>query len=173
MSISPISATSLYQDQLNYFLKAAQADYSSVSYLLAKFGVKSTGDVTKDLAKLKEIQVKTAAEGLKGLYEDDETSESKTQSASYIWYSIMYQLGLEPTGNPEQDFTDLMEYLVDKVQNAPDESTYNQYMSLISLVEDLFIMSGVNISELSADSVSPYSSSELLANYNKADIETS
>ncbi len=71
MSISPISASSLYQEQINYFLNVNRTDYTSVSNLLARFGVKSTGDEQKDLAKLKEVQVKTAVEGLQSLSEED------------------------------------------------------------------------------------------------------
>jgi len=171
MSISPISASSLYQEQIDYFLKAAKPDYSSVSDLLAKYGVKSTGDVNKDLQKLQEIQTETAVKGLQGVSEDDETSESSQQTVSYSWYSIMYQLGLNPTGNPEQDYEDIMEALVEKVEKAQDESEFNKYMSLIGFVEELFIDSGVQISYLNADTVTPYKSMEILASYNKASIE--
>jgi len=41
-------------------------------------------------------------------------------------------------------------------------------MSLIDLVETLFIASGVKISGTNADSVSTFSSMQLLASYNKA-----
>ncbi len=173
MSISPITASNLYQEQINYFLNATSADYNSVSNLLAKFGVKSTGDAQKDLVKLREIQTETAVNGLQNISEDDETSESQSTQTSHAWYSIMYQLGLDPTGNPQDDFVEIMECLVDKVENARTESEYNEYMDLIGLVEDLFISSGVEISELGADSVSPYSSMELLASYNKASVENS
>ncbi len=171
MSISPISASSLYQEQINYFLNATRTDYSSVSNLLAQFGVKSTGDAQKDLAKLREIQTKTAAEGLKNLSENDEIAQNQSESVSYIWYSVMYQLGLSPTGNPEEDFQEIMTELVDRVQNAQTESEYGKYMGLISLVEDLFIFSGVKISDIGADSVSVYKSMEILANYNQAKLE--
>ena len=104
MSISPISAFSLYQEQINYFLNATKTDYYSVSNLLAKYGVKSTGDKEKDIAKLMEIQTETAVNLMQGLSEDDETSKSAEQTVSYSWYSVMYQLGLDPTGDPKQDF---------------------------------------------------------------------
>ena len=171
MSISPISASSLYQQQIDYFLSATKTDYSSVSNLLAKYGVKSTGDVNKDLQKLQEIQTKTAVNALQSLSEDDETSESTSQTVTYSWYSVMYQLGLNPTGNPEEDYVDLMEALVSKAENAQDESEFSKYMGLISFVEDLFISSGVQISDINADSVSAYKSMEILANYNKSSIE--
>ncbi len=171
MSISPISASSLYQEQINYFLNATKTDYSSVADLLAKYGVKSSGDVNKDLQKLQEIQTKTAVNGLQSLTEDDETAETSQQTVSYSWYSIMYQLGLNPTGNPEQDFVDLMEALVSKAEKAGSESEFNKYMSLISFVEELFIDSGVKISSITTDSVSAYKSMEILASYNKSSIE--
>lgn len=171
MSISPIAASGLYQEQINYFLNAASADYDSVSSLLAKFGVKSTGDNKKDLAKLREIQTKTAVEALQSVSEENETSETQSVQESHVWYSIMYQLGLNPTGNPEQDFADIMEYLVDMVENSSTASDYNKYMSLIDLVEDIFISCGVKISETGADSVSVFSSMQLLSSYNKASIE--
>lgn len=168
MSISPISASALYQEQIDYFLNA-----TGVSNLLAKFGVKSTGDTQKDLAKLREIQTKTAINGLQSLSEDDETSETQAASVSHAWYSIMYQLGLSPTGNPQDDFVEIMENLVEKVEKAGSESEYAKYMGLIDLVEDLFIASGVQISDSGADSVSVYSSMQLLASYNKASVERS
>ena len=171
MSISPISASSLYQEQINYILNVNRTDYTSVSNLLARFGVKSTGDEQKDLAKLKEVQVKTAVEGLQSLSEEDESSKSQSKPASYIWYSVMYQLGLNPTGDPEKDFTEIMECLVEKVENSRDINEYNKYMGLIDIVETLFISSGVRISDLGADSVSVFSSMQLLAGYNKAKIE--
>lgn len=173
MSISPITASSLYQEHINYFLNATSADYSSVSNLLAKFGVKSTGDTQRDLAKLREIQTKTAINALQSLSEDDETSETQTEQVSHAWYSIMYQLGLSPTGNPQDDFVEIMENLVEKVEKADSESEYAKYMGLIDLVEDIFIASGVKISDSGADSVSVYSSMQLLASYNKASIEQS
>lgn len=173
MSISPISASSLYQEQINYFLNATKTDYSSVSNLLAVYGVKSTGDNEKDIAKLMEIQTETAANLIQGLSEDDETSKSTQQPVSYSWYSVMYQLGLNPTGDPKQDFIEIMECLVDKAEKATSESEYNKYMDLIGYVEDIFIDSGVKISDITADSVSTYKSMEILANYNKADIESS
>ena len=59
MSISPISASSLYQEQIKLLFRCKPAQiFNSVSNLLAKFGVKSTGDTQKDLAKLQEIQKK-------------------------------------------------------------------------------------------------------------------
>ncbi len=171
MSISPISASNLYQEQINYFLNATSADYNSVSNLLAKFGVKSTGDAQKDLAKLREIQTKTAVSSLQNISEDDETSETRSTSETHIWYSIMYQLGLNPTGNPQEDFVEIMECLVDKVESSRTASDYNKFMSLIDLVEDLFISCGVKISDTGADSVSVYASMQLLSSYNKASIE--
>ena len=66
-----------------------------------------------------------------------------------------------------------MECLVDKAEKATTESEYNKYMDLIGYVEDIFIDSGVKISDITADSVSTYKSMEILANYNKADIENS
>lgn len=171
MSISPISASSLYQQQIDYFLNATKTDYADVSNLLAKYGVKSSGDVNKDLQKLREIQTETAVNAMQSLSEDDETSETTQQTVSYSWYSIMYQLGLNPTGNPEQDFVDLMEALVDRAENARDESEFRKYMGLISFVEELFIDSGVRISNINADSVSAYKSMEILASYNKSSIE--
>ena len=173
MSISPISAFSLYQEQINYFLNATKTDYYSVSNLLAKYGVKSTGDKEKDIAKLMEIQTETAVNLMQGLSGDDETSKSAEQTVSYSWYSVMYQLGLDPTGDPKQDFIEIMECLVDKAEKATTESEYNKYMDLIGYVEDIFIDSGVKISDITADSVSTYKSMEILANYNKADIENS
>ena len=83
----------------------------------------------------------------------------------------MYQLGLNPTGDPEKDFTEIMECLVEKVENSRDINEYNKYMGLIDIVETLFISSGVRISDLGADSVSVFSSMQLLAGYNKANIE--
>ncbi len=171
MSISPISASSLYQQQIDYFLSATKTDYSSVSNLLAKYGVKSTGDVNKDLQKLQEIQTKTAVNALQSLSEDDATSDSTSQTVPSSWYSVLDQLGLNPTGNPEEDYVDLMEALVSKAENAQDESEFSKYMGLISFVEDLFISSGVQISDINADSVSAYKSMEILANYNKSSIE--
>lgn len=171
MSISPISASSLYQQQIDYFLNATKTDYSSVSNLLAKYGVKSSGDVNKDLQKLREIQTKTAVNGLQSLSEDDETAETTQQTVSYSWYSIMYQLGLNPTGDPAEDFVDLMEALVSKAEKARDEGEFNKYMGLISFVEELFIDAGVQISNINADSVTAYKSMEILASYNKSSIE--
>ncbi len=171
MSISPISASNLYQEQINYFLNATSADYNSVSNLLAKFGVKSTGDAQKDLAKLREIQTKTAVSSLQNISEDDETSETRSTSETHIWYSIMYQLGLNPTGNPQEDFVEIMECLVDKVESSRTASEYDKFMGLIDLVEDLFIACGVKISDTGADTVSVYTSMELLSSYNKASIE--
>lgn len=171
MSISPISASSLYQEQIDYFLKATKTDYSSVVDLLAKYGVKSTGDANKDLQKLREIQTETAINGLRSLSEDDETAQSSQQTVFYSWYSIMYQLGLNPTGNPEQDFVDLMEALVSRAEKAGSESEFNKYMTLIGFVEELFIDAGVQISNITTDSVSAYKSMEILASYNKASIE--
>jgi len=150
---------------------AQRMDSYSVSNLLAKFGVKSTGDVEKDLEKLKEIQVKTAITGLQSITEDEEDSKTQSTSASRVWYSIMYQLGLTPTGNDEQDFTDIMECLVDKVENAGSASEYSKYMGLIGMVEDLFIACGVKISDIGADSVSTFSSMQLLASFNKARVD--
>lgn len=171
MSISPISASSLYQEQINYFLAATRTDYNSVSNLLAQFGVKSTGDAQKDLAKLQEIQKKTAIEAKQSLSEDETASASANEPVSYIWYSIMYQLGLDPTGSPQKDFQEIMTEIVDRIQGANSESEYNKYMGLIALVEDLFIASGVKISDIPADSLSAYQSMELLANYNKASLD--
>lgn len=168
MSISPITASSLYQEQINYFLNATVSEYNSVSNLLAKFGVKSTGDAQKDLAKLRKIQTETAINGLKSLSEDKETTETQAAQVSHAWYSIMYQLGLSPSGNAEDDFVEIMEHLVAKVEKAGSESEYAKYMSLIDLVETLFIASGVKISGTNADSVSTFSSMQLLASYNKA-----
>ena len=121
MSISPISASSLYQEQINYFLNATRTDYSDLSNLLAKYGLKSSGDINKDLQKLREIQTETAANGLQGLSEDDKTAQSTEQTVSYSWYSIMYQLGLNPTGNPKQDFINIMEVLVEGVSKRSRE----------------------------------------------------
>ncbi len=172
MSISPISASSLYQEQINYFLYATRTDYSSVSDLLALYGVKASGDAQKDLEKLQEIQTKTAVENKQSLQEDDKTAESSSGSTFRIWYSIMYQLGLEPTGSPEKDFKEIMESLVDKIRAAKNEGEYNEYMGLIDLVEGLFISSGVKISDITADSVSIGETMDILANYGKASVET-
>lgn len=171
MSISPISASSLYQEQINYFLNATRTDYSDLSNLLAKYGLKSSGDVNKDLQKLREIQTETAVNGLQGLSEDDKTAQSTEQTVSYSWYSIMYQLGLNPTGNPKQDFINIMEVLVEKAEKAGSESEFWKYTGLIDFVEELFIDSGVKISDIGADSVSVYKSMEILSNYNKVSIE--
>ena len=171
MSVSPITASSLYQEQINYFLNATKTDYYSVSNLLAKYGVKSTGDLNKDLQKLHEIQVETAVNGLQSISEDDKTAKSADQTVSYSWYSVMYQLGLDPTGDPRQDYINIMEVLVDKVEKAGSESEFNKYMDLIGYVEDIFIDSGVKISDIGADSVSTYKSMEILSSYNKASIE--
>jgi len=108
MSISPITASSLYQEQINYFLNATVSEYNSVSNLLAKFGVKSTGDAQKDLAKLRKIQTETAINGLKSLSEDKKTDETQAAPVSHAWYSIMYQLGLSPSGNAEDDFVEML-----------------------------------------------------------------
>lgn len=165
MSISPISASSLYQEQINYFLNATRTDYSSVNNLLALYGVKSTGDLEKDLAKLQEIQTKTAINGLNSQTEDEEAAQGAKESVSYSWYSIMYQLGLTPKGSPEEDFREIMTELVERALNAEDESEYNKYMALIGRVEDLFIDSGVKISDITADSVSVYKAMDILSNY--------
>lgn len=173
MSISPITASSLYQEHINYFLNAAAADYNSVGSLLARFGVKSTGDKEKDLAKLREIQTKTAVNALQSASEDTETSETQSIQTSHVWYSIMYQLGLNPTGNSQQDFVEIMECLVDKVENSRTASDYTKFMGLIDLVENLFIACGVKISEIGADSVSEFTSMRLLSSYNEALIKKS
>lgn len=171
MSISPISASSLYQEQIHYFLYATHTDYSSVSNLLALYGVKSSGDAQKDLVKLQEIQTKTAVENKQSLSGDDKTVENTSGQASRVWYSIMYQLGLEPTGTPEKDFKEIMESLVDKIRSAESQSEYDEYMGLMDLVEGLFISSGVKISDIAADSVSIGETMNILANYSKASIE--
>lgn len=171
MSISPISASSLYQEQINYFLNATRTDYNSVSDLLAKFGVKSSGDAQKDLAKLREIQTKTAINGLQSQTEDEATAQSAQESVSYSWYSIMYQLGLTPKGSPEEDFREIMTELVERALNADDESEYNKYMALIGHVENIFIDSGVKISDITADSVSVYKAMDILSNYAQAGVK--
>lgn len=142
-----------------------------IKELLAKFGLKPTNNKEVDFARLQEAQTKAAVDAKQELQEASKTTFTPTESVSYPWYSLMYQLGLDPTGNPEQDYKDIMALLVDKVKNAKNESEFVKYMSLISLVDDLFIESGISISNISADKVSAFLGMDLLSSYNQNKIE--
>lgn len=170
MSISPVSPINLYQEQTDFYKRLMYEDNASINNALIKNGIIPGADAAKNAAKLQQINKDNSIQNSQSTQSTTNTITTE-DTTDKPWYTIMYQLGLSPSGDVETDYRDIIDEIVKRLENAKDEDEFNKYLWLQSFAQDVFINAGVSISNIQGNTMPFGTELEMLSNYNKPVIE--
>ena len=126
-----VSISAIGPNYFSYTSQALDGEYEYVKKMLTQAGVIITGDKEVDKKALMMVQMSNSSVG--------KTQETSGQKEYLPWGDLMRELGLDPTGDREQDYYLISERLTEYIAYyADDESTRTYYEELLDGLNGLF-----------------------------------